>query len=112
MSKLIFLLTLEAFILHVFRCVILSFDDGTMRILSLVKAAYDAPVTGKPFGGTKQQGLHSYYCSSFAIWNVQVSRLTGIFFFFFLIIIINIFFISNRNIFKYSGTQEVYMMNT
>ncbi|KAE8098519.1 hypothetical protein FH972_016576 [Carpinus fangiana] len=59
------------------RCVILSFDDGTMRILSLVKAAYDAPVTGKPFGGTKQQGLHSYYCSSFAIWSVQVSRLTG-----------------------------------
>ncbi|XP_059462909.1 uncharacterized protein LOC132191818 isoform X2 [Corylus avellana] len=59
------------------RCVILSFDDGTMRILSLVKAAYDTPVTGKPFGGTKQQGLHSYYCSSFAIWSVQVSRLTG-----------------------------------
>ncbi|KAG2686544.1 hypothetical protein I3760_09G010400 [Carya illinoinensis] len=59
------------------RCVILSFDDGTMRTLSLLKAAYDVPVTGKPFGGTKQQGLHSYYCSSFAIWSVQVSRLTG-----------------------------------
>jgi general transcription factor 3C polypeptide 2 len=82
MSKLIYPLTLEAFILHVVRCVILSFDDGTMRILSLVKAAYDAPVTGKPFGGTKQQGLHSYYCSSFAIWSVQVSRLTGISFIF------------------------------
>ncbi|XP_035544454.1 uncharacterized protein LOC108983424 isoform X2 [Juglans regia] len=60
------------------RCVILSFDDGTMRTLSLLKAAYDVPVTGKPFGGTKQQGLHSYYCSSFAIWSVQVSRLTGV----------------------------------
>ncbi|KAF3972575.1 hypothetical protein CMV_003925 [Castanea mollissima] len=59
------------------RCVILSFDDGTMRILSLLKAAYDVPVTGKPFGGTRQQGLHSYYCSSFAIWSVQVSRITG-----------------------------------
>uniref|UniRef100_A0A2N9GY86 Uncharacterized protein n=1 Tax=Fagus sylvatica TaxID=28930 RepID=A0A2N9GY86_FAGSY len=58
------------------RCVILSFDDGTMRTLSLVKAAYDVPVTGKPFVGTKP-GLHSYYCSSFAIWSVQVSRLTG-----------------------------------
>ncbi|KAI8553561.1 hypothetical protein RHMOL_Rhmol05G0025300 [Rhododendron molle] len=60
------------------RCVIVSFDDGTLRILSLVKAAYDVPVTGKPFVGTQQQGFHSYYCSSFAIWSVQVSRLTGI----------------------------------
>ncbi|XP_058214254.1 uncharacterized protein LOC131325816 isoform X2 [Rhododendron vialii] len=59
------------------RCVIVSFDDGTLRILSLVKAAYDVPVTGKPFVGTQQQGFHSYYCSSFAIWSVQVSRLTG-----------------------------------
>ncbi|GAV66087.1 hypothetical protein CFOL_v3_09597 [Cephalotus follicularis] len=59
------------------RCVILSFDDGTMRILSLVNAAYDTPVTGKAFTGTKQQGLHLYNCSSFAIWSVQVSRLTG-----------------------------------
>ncbi|CAL5411786.1 unnamed protein product [Camellia sinensis] len=58
-------------------CVIVSFDDGTLRILSLSKAAYDVPVTGKPFVGTQQQGFHSYYCSSFAIWSVQVSRLTG-----------------------------------
>lgn len=48
-----------------------------MRILSLMKAASDVPVTGKPFVGTKQQGLHSYWCSSFAIWSIQVSRLTG-----------------------------------
>ncbi|KAA8516698.1 hypothetical protein F0562_016796 [Nyssa sinensis] len=59
------------------RCVIVSFDDGTLRILSLVKAAYDVPVTGKPFVGTQQQGFHSYYCSSLTIWSVQVSRLTG-----------------------------------
>ncbi|KAJ4705175.1 General transcription factor 3C polypeptide 2 [Melia azedarach] len=59
------------------RCVIFSFDDGAMRILSLVKAAYDVPATGIPFGGTKQQGLHLVNCSSFAIWSVQVSRLTG-----------------------------------
>ncbi|CAK9159580.1 unnamed protein product [Ilex paraguariensis] len=59
------------------RCVVVSFDDGTLRILSLVKAAYDTPVTGKPFVGTQQQGFHSYYCSSLAIWSVQVSRLTG-----------------------------------
>ncbi|GAB4856427.1 hypothetical protein Ancab_014345 [Ancistrocladus abbreviatus] len=59
------------------RCIITSYDDGTLRILSLVKAASDVPVTGKPFSGTQQQGLHSYYCSPFSIWNVQVSRLTG-----------------------------------
>ncbi|XP_077230146.1 transducin/WD40 repeat-like superfamily protein [Tasmannia lanceolata] len=60
------------------RCVVLSFDDGTLRILSLLKAAYDVPVTGKPFVGAQQQGLQSYYCSSFTIWSVQVSRLTGL----------------------------------
>ncbi|KAM5559532.1 hypothetical protein ABKV19_020943 [Rosa sericea] len=59
------------------RCVLLSFDDGTMRLLSLTKAASDAPVTGKPFAGTKQQGLHNLGCLPFAIWSVQVSRLTG-----------------------------------
>ncbi|KAK8517948.1 hypothetical protein V6N12_016782 [Hibiscus sabdariffa] len=59
------------------RCVMISFDDGTMRLLSLVHAACDVPVTGKPYGGTKQQGLHLYNCSSFAIWSVHVSRLTG-----------------------------------
>lgn len=59
------------------RCIIISYDDGTIRILSLSKAAYDVPVTGKPFVGTQQQGLHSYYCSSYTIWSIQVSRLTG-----------------------------------
>ncbi|KAL5862326.1 hypothetical protein ACOSQ3_003613 [Xanthoceras sorbifolium] len=59
------------------RCVILSFDDGAMRVLSLVKAAYDVPATGKSFAGTKQQGLHLVNCSSFAVWSIQVSRLTG-----------------------------------
>ncbi|XP_059646714.1 uncharacterized protein LOC132293301 isoform X2 [Cornus florida] len=59
------------------RCVIVSYDDGTLRILSLVKSACDVPVTGKPFVGKQQQGFHSYYCSSFTIWSVQVSRLTG-----------------------------------
>ncbi|XP_062082661.1 uncharacterized protein LOC133788977 [Humulus lupulus] len=59
------------------RCVILSSDDGTMRTLSLTKAAYDVPATGKPFTGTKQQGLHAYFCLSFAIWSVHVSRETG-----------------------------------
>ncbi|KAL6145625.1 hypothetical protein ACLB2K_056311 [Fragaria x ananassa] len=59
------------------RCLLLSFDDGTMRLLSLTKVASDAPTTGKPFTGTKQQGLHNLGCLPFAIWSVQVSRLTG-----------------------------------
>ncbi|GKU98344.1 hypothetical protein SLEP1_g11358 [Rubroshorea leprosula] len=61
------------------RCVILSFDDGSMRMLSLAQAANDVPVTGKAFTATKQQGLNTIFtCSSFAIWSVQVSRLTGL----------------------------------
>lgn len=59
------------------KCVLLSFDDGTMRILSLVKIAYDVPSTGRPYPNTKQQGLSVYNCSSFPIWSIQVSRLTG-----------------------------------
>jgi general transcription factor 3C polypeptide 2 len=56
----------------------LSFDDGTLRILSLVKVAYDVPATGRPYPNTKQQGLSVYNCSTFPIWSIQVSRLTGI----------------------------------
>lgn len=59
------------------RCVLVSYDDGTLRMLSLSRAAYDVPVTGQLFSGTQQQGLHSYHCSSFAVWNIHVSRLTG-----------------------------------
>ncbi|PWA44179.1 AT hook, DNA-binding motif-containing protein [Artemisia annua] len=59
------------------RCVVLSFDDGEIRIISLSKAACDVPVTGKPFVGTQLQGLNSYHCSSSSIWSVQVSKLTG-----------------------------------
>ncbi|XP_056683473.1 uncharacterized protein [Spinacia oleracea] len=59
------------------RCLLVSYDDGTLRMLSLSRAAYDVPVTGQPFTGTQQQGLHSYHCSSFAVWNIHVSRLTG-----------------------------------
>lgn len=59
------------------RCVFLSFDDGTLRLLSLLKAAYDVPVTGQPFTAIKQKGLHTYFCSSYAIWSIQVSRQTG-----------------------------------
>ncbi|XP_058087416.1 uncharacterized protein LOC131234503 isoform X2 [Magnolia sinica] len=63
--------------LHDPRCVILSIDDGTMRLLSLSNAAHDVPVTGKSFAGTQQQGLHTYYGSPFSIWSIQASGLTG-----------------------------------
>ncbi|XP_037492813.1 general transcription factor 3C polypeptide 2 isoform X2 [Jatropha curcas] len=60
------------------RSIILSSDDGTMTLLSLVKFASDGHVNGKPPQESKQPGLHNIYCStSFAIWNVQVSRKTG-----------------------------------
>ncbi|XXG88254.1 hypothetical protein AAC387_Pa12g0489 [Persea americana] len=63
--------------LHDPRCLILSVDDGTLRLLSLSKAAYDVPVTGIPFVGTNLQGFHTFCCSSFSIWSVHVSRFTG-----------------------------------
>ncbi|KAI9090686.1 hypothetical protein K1719_028539 [Acacia pycnantha] len=58
-------------------CIIMTFEDGTMRTLSLAKAANDLPVSGKRSGGKKQPGLHSTSRSSFAIWSVHVSRITG-----------------------------------
>ncbi|KAF7818766.1 putative WD40 domain containing protein [Senna tora] len=58
-------------------CIIMSFEDGTMRTLSLVKAANDLPISGKKSSGKKQPGLHGFSCSSFAIWSVHVSRITG-----------------------------------
>lgn len=59
------------------RCVVLSFDDGEIQIISLSKAACDVPVTGAPFVGAQRHASHSYHCSSSSIWSVQVSRLTG-----------------------------------
>ncbi|KAJ6921421.1 hypothetical protein NC652_015354 [Populus alba x Populus x berolinensis] len=58
------------------RCIILSFND-TMRRLSLAKAANDTAVNGQPSVGPKQLGMHFFNCSSFAIWSIQLSRLTG-----------------------------------
>ncbi|XP_054812973.1 uncharacterized protein LOC129313686 [Prosopis cineraria] len=58
-------------------CIIMTFEDGTMRTLSLMKAANDLPVSGKRISGKKQPGLHSSSRSSFAIWSVHVSRITG-----------------------------------
>ncbi|KAK6139900.1 hypothetical protein DH2020_026345 [Rehmannia glutinosa] len=59
------------------RCVFGIIDDGTLWLLSLERAAHDIPVTGKCPTSTPKQGLHSFDCSSFSIWSVQASRLTG-----------------------------------
>ncbi|KAF6166037.1 hypothetical protein GIB67_012934 [Kingdonia uniflora] len=59
------------------RCVILTYDDCTLMIITLPKAASDVPVTGKPFTGPHTQGLHCYSNSSLPIWSVQASRQTG-----------------------------------
>ncbi|KAL4560393.1 hypothetical protein LXL04_032544 [Taraxacum kok-saghyz] len=59
------------------RCVILSCDDGEIKIINLLKAASDVSVTGTPTVKTQQHGSHGYYCSSSSIWCVQVSPLTG-----------------------------------
>ncbi|ESW17322.1 hypothetical protein PHAVU_007G229800 [Phaseolus vulgaris] len=58
-------------------CIIMSFEDGTIRTISLAKAANDLPVTGEIYSGKKQPGLHGSLYASFAIWSVQVSRITG-----------------------------------
>ncbi|CAL9779747.1 unnamed protein product [Musa acuminata subsp. burmannicoides] len=59
------------------RCIVITLDDGTVRFLSLYHAAYDVPVTGTPFVRSKYQGLHSFSCTSFAIWSIHVSQTTG-----------------------------------
>ncbi|XP_073220876.1 uncharacterized protein [Cicer arietinum] len=58
-------------------CIIMSFEDGTMKTVSLVKAASDLPVTGTIYTGKKQPWLHGTTYSSYAIWSVHVSRETG-----------------------------------
>ncbi|KAK4754953.1 hypothetical protein SAY87_008710 [Trapa incisa] len=59
------------------RCIILSYDDGTLKFLSMTRSVNDLPITGKPCVRTKQQGLHTFECSSFPNWSVHVSRSTG-----------------------------------
>ncbi|KAK4419352.1 hypothetical protein Salat_2348100 [Sesamum alatum] len=60
------------------RCVFGSIDDGTLWLLSLERAVHDIPVTGKSFAATQKHGFHSFDCSSFSIWCIQASRLTGV----------------------------------
>ncbi|XP_011094381.1 uncharacterized protein LOC105174093 isoform X1 [Sesamum indicum] len=59
------------------RCVFGSIDDGTLWLLSLERAAHDIPVTGKSITAAPKHGFHSFDCSSFSIWCIHASRLTG-----------------------------------
>ncbi|KAL5067735.1 hypothetical protein RYX36_018622 [Vicia faba] len=58
-------------------CIIMCFEDGTMKTISLPKSANDLPVTGTIYNGKRQPGLHGSIYSSYAIWSVQVSPITG-----------------------------------
>ncbi|KAG6554196.1 hypothetical protein Mapa_004112 [Marchantia paleacea] len=60
------------------RSLLMSMDDGTLRLLGIQNASSLTPATGQPWRGTHAQGLQCYLCSSFAIWSVQVSRATGL----------------------------------
>ncbi|XP_078428405.1 transducin/WD40 repeat-like superfamily protein isoform X2 [Wolffia australiana] len=59
-------------------CLIFAFDDGSLKTLSLSKAACNVHVTGKPFDGAKHGVLHNYYRSQFAIWSVHASPVTAV----------------------------------
>ncbi|XP_075514535.1 uncharacterized protein LOC142549461 isoform X2 [Primulina tabacum] len=58
------------------RCVFGSIDDGTLWMVNLVKTASDFPIAGKSHAATKW-GTHNFDCSSFSIWSVHASQLTG-----------------------------------
>ncbi|EYU35152.1 hypothetical protein MIMGU_mgv1a001852mg [Erythranthe guttata] len=60
------------------RCVFGSVDDGTLWFHRLENTASDIPITGKCVAAATKQGFHSFDCSSFSIWNVQASPLTGV----------------------------------
>lgn len=59
------------------RGIVISLEDGTLKFLSLSRIANDVPVTGRPFAGTKTQGVSTYQLSEHLIWNVHVSETTG-----------------------------------
>ncbi|KAI5003707.1 hypothetical protein ZWY2020_030867 [Hordeum vulgare] len=58
------------------RGIIISLEDGTLKFISLPRIANDVSVTGRPFAGTKTQGVSTYQLSEYLIWNVHVSEIT------------------------------------
>ncbi|KAL6614133.1 hypothetical protein ACP70R_036403 [Stipagrostis hirtigluma subsp. patula] len=59
------------------RGIVISLEDGTLKFLSLPRIANDVAVTGKPFVGTKTQGVSTYQLSEYLIWSVHASESTG-----------------------------------
>ncbi|KAL6848333.1 hypothetical protein ACP4OV_021627 [Aristida adscensionis] len=59
------------------RGIVISLEDGSLKFLSLPIIANDAPVTGKPYVGTKTQGVSTYQLSEYLIWSIHVSEITG-----------------------------------
>ncbi|KAL8526313.1 hypothetical protein ACS0TY_015505 [Phlomoides rotata] len=59
------------------RCIYGSTEDGTMWLLSLEKAAHDLPVSKKCHQMASKHGFHQMDCSTFSLWSLQASRLTG-----------------------------------
>jgi len=45
---------------YVFRGIVISMEDGTLKFLSLARIANDVPATGRLFVGTKTQGVSTY----------------------------------------------------
>ncbi|KAF0900122.1 hypothetical protein E2562_027444 [Oryza meyeriana var. granulata] len=63
--------------IYVFRGIVISLEDGTLKFLSLSRIANDVPVTGRPFVGTKTKGVSTYQLSEYLIWSVHASEITG-----------------------------------
>ncbi|CAL4973034.1 unnamed protein product [Urochloa decumbens] len=59
------------------RGIVISMEDGTLKFLSLPRIANDVPATGRPFIGTKNQGVATYQLSEYLIWSVHASDTTG-----------------------------------
>lgn len=59
------------------RGIVISLEDGTLKFLNLSRTANDVPVTGRPFIGTKTQGVSTYQLSEYLIWSVHASEITG-----------------------------------
>jgi len=62
---------------YVFRGIVISMEDGTLKFLSLARIANDVPATGRLFVGTKTQGVSTYQLSEYLIWSVHASDTTG-----------------------------------
>ncbi|KAJ1687721.1 hypothetical protein LUZ63_019111 [Rhynchospora breviuscula] len=55
------------------RCILMTLEDGTMRVFSLPKGANDLPVTGMSLPRKQFEGLYIYTMSHFAIWSISTS---------------------------------------